>query len=115
MSSERLTGRSRVRQGITGWWFRRRAVLVLQLEYSREEYEDDGTHANSGYEDHYTVYEWRDATVEDYVVYATSAVNTQPPAPTPPREREYPTNIKPLTVPRNNGLAPTAGPKGKLP
>lgn len=106
MSSERLTGRTRVRRG----WF---GKLILQLEHEWDEH----TSADAGNYDHewYTEREWRDATIEDYVLHVTSQPVQTKPEPPREREREYPTNIKPLTVPRNNGLAPTAGPKGKLP
>lgn len=108
--NERLTGRSRVRQGSTGL-FRRCPVLILQLEY--EVHEPDAHDAgNSGHVNWYTTYEWRDATVEDYIVYATSPPPQEAP---PPVRREYPTNTKPLTVPRNNGVSLAAGPKGRLP
>lgn len=106
---ERLTGRSRIRQQkLTG-------KLVLMLEFEWDEIGDDGSHGNSGSFDHYTKRQWRDAKVEDYIMYVTGDTDMdENPAPQPePPPAVRKAGVYPLKKP--NGGSSTAGPVGRLP
>lgn len=62
--NERLTGRMRLRSHSSISWLTRFAVLVLQVEVTR----DDGPPDHNGMPEYLAATYWRDATAEDLSV-----------------------------------------------